>query len=143
MSKNNIQKAKSASKERFSTQYSLGISSSKNYEITQDAQILAQHIIKYMQTKNKNYQFTDFYDPALIKAMRLLIKNQKAFKNFLASISFSVEDFFEIGVYVIPHVFTSHLIKYIRVIYFGADPEILKTKKKKNNKKEKQEEKEE
>ena len=132
MSKNkNIQKAQSVSKARVSTQYSIEISSSQSYELMQDAQLLAQHIISYMESKNPNFQFTDFYDPALIKAMRLLIKNQKAFRNFLKQISFSIQDFFEIGVYVIPHVFTSHLIRYIRVIYFGADPEILKSKKKK------------
>lgn len=126
----NTQKAKIVSKQRFSAQYTLGISSSKSYEIVQDAQLLAQHIITYMENKNSKFQFTDFYDPALVKAMRLLIKNQKAFKNFLDTISFSIEDFFQIGVYVIPHVFTSHLIRFIKVTYFGADLELIKPKRK-------------
>lgn len=123
------------SKQKFSTTYSLNINSSKNFEITQDAQILAQHIITYIQNKNPKYQFTDFYDPVLVKTMRLLIKNQKAFLNFLNTISFTVEDFFYIGVYVIPHVFTSHLIRYIKVTYFGADPKLIKTTRKKKTKK--------
>lgn len=131
----NTQKAKRASKQKFSAAYTLGISSSKSFEITQDAQLLAQHIITYMQNKNPKYQFTDFYDPALVKAMRLLIKNEKAFLNFLNTISFSVDDFFHIGVYVIPHVFTSHLIRFIKVTYFGADPALIKPTRKKKTKK--------
>jgi hypothetical protein len=67
--------------------------------------------------------------------MRLLIKNEKAFLNFLNTISFSVDDFFHISVYVIPHVFTSHLIRFIKVTYFGADPELIKPTRKKKTKK--------
>lgn len=130
----NTQKAKNISKQRFSAGYSLGINSSKNYEIVQDAQLLAQHIITYMESKYPEFQFTDFYDPLLVKTMRLLIKNQKMFKAFLNTISFTVEDFFQIGVYVIPHVFTSHLIRFIKVTYFGADPELIKPRKRKSKK---------
>lgn len=130
----NTQKAKHISKQRFNAGYSLGISSSKNYQIIQDAQLLAQHIITYMQSKNPDYQFTDFYQPNLVKTLRLLIKNQKMFLAFLNTISFSVEDFFQIGVYVIPHVFTSHLIRFIKVTYFGADPNLIKPRKRKSKK---------
>ena len=130
----NTQKAKHISTQRFNAGYSLGISSSKNYQIIQDAQLLAQHIITYMQSKNPDYQFTDFYQPNLVKTLRLLIKNQKMFLAFLNTISFSVEDFFQIGVYVIPHVFTSHLIRFIKVTYFGADPNLIKPRKRKSKK---------
>ena len=56
------------------------------------------------------------------------------FLAFLNTISFSVEDFFQIGVYVIPHVFTSHLIRFIKVTYFGADPNLIKPRKRKSKK---------
>lgn len=130
----NTQKAKYISKQRFNAGYSLGIGSSKNFQITQDAQLLAQHIITYMQSKNPDYQFTDFYQPNLVKSLRLLIKNEKMFLAFLNTISFTVEDFFQIGVYVIPHVFTSHLIRFIKVTYFGADPALIKPRKRKSKK---------
>lgn len=115
----NSQKAKKASTQRLSTTYSLGLNSSKQLQVGQDVQLLAQHLIQYMQKKHPDYQFIDFYDPTLVKSIRLLIKNQKMFRKFLDDISFDVDQFFNISVYLIPHVYTSYLIKFIKETYLA------------------------
>ncbi len=113
----NSQNAKSASKARISTVYTVGLNSSKRLQIGQDVQLLAQCLITYMQKKYSQYQFTDFYDPLLVKAIRNLIKNEKHFLEFLNEIHFEAEQFFTISVYIIPHVYTTYLIKFIKETY--------------------------
>lgn len=133
----NTENAKRKQAEALSRSYQLGINASKSLELRQDAQSLAECIISYLETKNTKYVFTDFYDPYLIKQMRMLIKNKQEFINFLTNISFSINEFLEISAYVIPSVYTSHLIKFIRQEYLNLPPAV-KTKKKskvKENKK--------
>lgn len=67
-----------------------------------------------------------------------MIKNENLFHAFLTTISFSPDEFFENAVYVIPSVFTPHLIRYIKVTYLGQTLCEKSSKKKlKKSKKEK------
>jgi hypothetical protein len=46
-----------------------------------------------------------------------LVKDEENFKKFLNDISFTLDEFLNIAVYVCPHCFTSNLIKFIRSNY--------------------------
>lgn len=113
----NSQNAKLASKYRISTTYTVGLNSSKRMQIGHDVQLLTQFLINYIQKKHPNYQFIDFYDPILVKTLRNLIKNEKHFLEFLNEIHFEIDEFFTISVYIIPHVYTTYLIKFIKETY--------------------------
>lgn len=110
-------KIKEATKEKISTTYSIGLNSSKRFQLIQDVQLLAQYVVSFMQNKYPDYEFKDFYDPVLIIKLRNLIKNEKAFREFLNNIHFEVEQFFNISVYLFPQVYTSYLIKFIKETY--------------------------
>lgn len=116
MSKNS-QNAKQASKMRISSTYTVGLNSNKRLQIGQDVQLLAQYLITYIQRKYPQYQFVDFYQPLLVKSLRNLIKNEKHFLEFLKEIHFDIDEFFTISVYIIPHVYTTYLIKFIKETY--------------------------
>lgn len=113
----NSENAKKASQIRLRTNYAIGLNSSKQLQIGHDVQLLAQHLITYIQQKYPQYQFTDFFQPTLVKNIRGLIKNPKHFNQFLNNIHFDVEQFFTISAYLIPHVYTSYLIKFIKEQY--------------------------
>lgn len=113
----NSENAKKASKMRLRVNYAIGLNSSKQLQIGQDVQLLAQHLITYIQQKHPQYQFTDFFQPSLVKNIRGLIKNPKHFNQFLNNIHFDAEQFFTISAYLIPHVYTSYLIKFIKEQY--------------------------
>lgn len=113
----NSQNAKKVSRSRISTTYTVGLNSSKRMQIGHDVQLLAQFLINYIQKKHPQYQFKDFYDPVLVKTLRNLIKNEKHFLEFLKEIHFEIDEFFTISVYIIPHVYTTYLIKFIKETY--------------------------
>lgn len=87
---------------------------------------MAESLISYIETKYPDFEFTDFYDQTLLKELRNLIKDKEEFFKFLDIISFSLKEFLEISTYVIPNVYTSHLIKFIRENYLNLPPKIAK-----------------
>ena len=124
--KKNTKNAALDTRAKFTSTYKLGCSAIKNIQLSQDAQILAESLISYIETKYPDFEFTDFYDQTLLKELRNLIKDKEEFFKFLDIISFSLKEFLEISTYVIPNVYTSHLIKFIRENYLNLPPKIAK-----------------
>jgi len=104
--------------------YQLGSNSGKDIAMMQDIQLLASALVDWIEQRDPKFIFKDFFDPVFTKKIRLLIKNPTLFNCFLASISFSYIDFFHNAVYLIPHVFTSHLITFIREKYQNLSSDI-------------------
>lgn len=74
-----------------------------------------------MEKNCKEFVFTDFYDKAFIDNFKILIKDENKFKKFLTDISFDLDEFLHIGVYVCPHCFTTNLIKFIKTHYLNHE----------------------
>lgn len=74
-------------------------------------------MVDYLEDYHKDYEFSDFYDDKFIKYFKELIKNETEFIKFLNDISFTIDEFLNIIVYICPHCFTTNLIKFIRTHY--------------------------
>lgn len=73
----------------------------------------------YLEENCKNYEFVDFYDKGFTDNFKNLVKDKEKFKAFLKDISFTLDEFLHIAVYVCPHCFTTNLIKFIKNNYIG------------------------
>lgn len=72
-----------------------------------------------MEDNYKNFEFVDFYDKSFVNNFKALIKDEVKFKAFLKDISFTLDEFLHIIVYICPHCFTTNLIKHIKSTYLG------------------------
>jgi hypothetical protein len=72
-----------------------------------------------LKIKLNGYQFNDFYDKQFVDNFKKLVKDEENFKKFLKDISFTLDEFINIAVYICPHCFTSNLVKYIKTNYIG------------------------
>jgi hypothetical protein len=88
-------------------------------ELYHDTQVLSEKLIDYLEEHCKGYEFTDFYAKQFTDNFKALIKNEEKFKAFLNDISFTLDEFLHIIVYICPHCFTANLIKYIKAHYIG------------------------
>lgn len=88
-------------------------------EVYHDTQILSEKLVDYLEENCKHYEFVDFYDKAFVDNFKALIKDEVKFKAFLKDISFTLDEFLHIIVYICPHCFTTNLIKFIKTHYIG------------------------
>jgi hypothetical protein len=88
-------------------------------EVYYDSLILSEKLIDYLEDTCKGFKFVDFYDKAFMDNFKALVKDEDRFIAFLNDISFTLDDFLHIAVYVCPHCFTSNLIKFIKTHYIG------------------------
>ena len=88
-------------------------------EVYHDSLILSEKLIDYFEENCKGYTFVDFYDKPFMDNFKNLVKDETKFVAFLNDISFTLDEFLHIAVYICPHCFTSNLIKFIRTHYVG------------------------
>lgn len=90
-------------------------------ELYHDTQVLSEKLVDYFEEHVRGYQFNDFYDKQFIDNFKKLVKDEEHFMAFLKDISFTLDEFLNIAVYVCPHCFTSNLIKYIKTNYLKSN----------------------
>lgn len=84
-----------------------------------DIQLLSEKLIDYLEELHKGYQFVDFFEKNFIDYFKELIKDEIKFKIFLKDISFTLDEFLHIVVYICPHCFTTNIIKFVKTHYVG------------------------
>jgi hypothetical protein len=82
-----------------------------------DTQILLEKLVTYIEAKNPNIKINDLYEKEFTEEFKALVKNEEEFLKFLNDINFSLTEFIEISVHVVPHCFTSNLVKFIKKQY--------------------------
>lgn len=95
-------------------------------ELAVDLENLVQILVDHLQEINPKFEFTSFYSDDFINGFRDLVKDQDRFTTLLTVEKITVEEFIKIGVYLAPHCFTTHLIKFIRRTYLNLDPTLPK-----------------
>ena len=82
-----------------------------------DTQILLEKLVTYVEAKYPDIKINDLYEKEFVDAFKALVKDETEFLNFLNDISFTLTEFVEISVHVVPHCFTSNLVKFIKKQY--------------------------
>ncbi len=108
---------KTCLKEIATNNYQIGSNASKLMDLSIDIETILLMLVEQFEKNNENYVFNSIYDQQFIDLFKKLIKTPDEFNPFLKKNFITIDEFMKIGIYLAPHCFTSHLIKFIRKTY--------------------------
>lgn len=103
------------------TLYTIGSNASHLLELNEDIRDLTTKMVIFLLENYPDINYEDFYDKKVLTILKNIIKDEQKFKVFLKSINYTLNDFLNIGVYVCPQVFTTNIIKFIRITYLELE----------------------
>ena len=124
----------------LTTTYSVGtngfMASDECFEIKMDVGTLARRTVEYFKIHYKKIEIESFYDKPFLDRMKIIIKNEEKFKDYLSFVGLNLVDFIHCGVYIFPQCFSSSIIKLLREkIAAPSNKKVNNKSKKKKNKK--------